>query len=291
MQTRQILLNVFRFLIHSNIFIAFAAVSLAMATRLQLGLKPQFDISLAIIFFATIFDYNLHRFVAVYKNQEAKLSEKNRWSIDHRGILKMLLMLSISGLIVSLFFAQTRILFSLIPLGLLSFLYSIPAPGIRGNSLFFSHIPGIKTLLIALVWSAATVLLPLMSGENVFSQNQILLILAERFTFFFAIALPFDIRDIKSDRVAGIKTIPIALGEIKALQISNLVLILFMAIASIHYWNNQTPQIIVLFLVTGTLTIFVINSKKLQNLPYYYHGILDGCILLFGVLLCLGCLL
>jgi 4-hydroxybenzoate polyprenyltransferase len=291
MQTRQILLKVFHFLIHSNIFIAIGAASLAMATRVQLGLRPQFNVSLAIIFFATIFDYNLHRFVAVYKNTEAKLSEKNTWSFDHRGILKMLLILSISGLIVSLFFAQTRILFLLIPLGLLSFLYSIPVPGIRGNSLFFSHIPGIKTLLIALVWSAATVLLPVMQGGNRSSLNQILLIFAERFTFFFAIAIPFDIRDIKSDRVAGIKTIPIALGEIKALRGSNLALILFMAIASIHYWNNQTPQIIVLFLVTGTVTIFVINSKKLQNLPYYHHGLLDGCILLFGVLLCLGHLL
>ncbi|MEI8046170.1 MAG: UbiA family prenyltransferase [Bacteroidota bacterium] len=281
-------MKVFRFLVHSNIFIAFGAVSLAMATRVQLGLKPRFDVSLSIIFFATIFDYNLHRFVTVYKNPEAKLSEKNIWSIDHWGILKMLLILSISGLIVSLLFAENRFLFALIPLGLLSFLYSVSLPGKGRNSLLFKQIPGIKTLLIALVWSAATVLLPLMQGENVFSQNQILIILAERFTFFFAIAIPFDIRDIKSDRVTGIKTIPIALGEIKALQISNLVLILFMAIASIHYWNNQTPQIIAFFLVTGTATIFVINSKKLQSISYYYHGILDGCILLFGILLCLS---
>jgi len=70
------MLNLLKILIHSNIFISLAAVSLTIATQIQLGMAPQWHPYLFIIFFATLFEYNIHRLITVIKNKDASRSRK-----------------------------------------------------------------------------------------------------------------------------------------------------------------------------------------------------------------------
>ena len=65
--------------IQSNIYISLAAVALTVATQVQLGMRPQWHPYLFIIFFATLFEYNLHRLITVLTNKDALKSEKHRW--------------------------------------------------------------------------------------------------------------------------------------------------------------------------------------------------------------------
>jgi len=280
-------LKILSFLINSNIFIALAAVSLAFATGAQLGLPPRFHAYLIVIFLATLFDYNVHKFIAVYIKPGAIHIEKLRWAAEHLNLIKILVISAAAGLVLCLFFVSYKILYILTPLAMLSFLYSVP---FHGKQWKFSllGIPGMKTLLLALVWTSATVLLPVFLTDIVSDQTSVWLIFAERFTLIFAIAIPFDIRDIKADAQAGIRTLPITFGTRHALLISNFVMAISLAFASFHYLAENRTFIILPFSVSIGLALFFINNRKMRSLPFYYHGILDGTIFLHGILISLG---
>jgi len=271
------------FIIHSNILIALAALSLALATQVQLGLKPEVHLYLAVIFLATLLEYNLHRYLTLYNKPEAARNEKLKWASEHRSLFLALIISSLAGLVIVLFFVKIKILLLLLPLALLSFLYSYP--GKQKHSFRLLRITGMKTFLIALVWTSATVLIPIFFEEQSFNFTQIVLLFAERFTFIFGIAIPFDIRDQETDKLASIRTIPLQFGERKSLLISTVALMLSLSIATFHYLDMKLIFILPAYLFSIVITLNCINNKTLKNVIFYHHGILDGCILLYGMLI------
>ena len=281
-------MKVLRFLINSNIYIALAAVSLALATEVQLGMHPRFQIYFVVVFFATLFDYNAHRFIAVYNKPEAIHMEKLQWAAENLGIVKTLLIIAASGLVISLVFVSYKTLLVLALLALLSFLYSNPFHGVHEKRFRMLSVPASKTLLIAFVWTVATVLIPLLQSGYTGNFTSVILLFAERFFFIFAIAIPFDIRDMKTDALKEIKSIPVLFGEKRALLICNSVMSLSVAIACIHYLTASMLFILPAFIISAGLTLIFINSPKLKRFPLYYHGILDGSIILHGLLISLS---
>jgi len=281
-------LRALSFFIQTNLLIALAAVALTLAAQVQLGMQPQAHAYLAVIFFATLLDYNLHRFIAVNNKRETLNSEKFKWASEHQILMRILIIISSAGLVIALFFVRNKILYLLGLLAILTVLYSIIVSRKQKSSFRFPGITGTKTLLLAFVWTCATVFLPVLQSGHTIDPVHILITFAERFTFIFAIAIPFDIRDMKPDSTAGIKTIPVALGRRRAMQICNTVMVLSLVIAIIHYWFLNMIFIIPACLLSIGCAIVFINSKKLQNLTFYYHGILDGSILLYGVLIWLS---
>jgi 4-hydroxybenzoate polyprenyltransferase len=273
------------FIIHTNILIAFAATALTLATQVQLGMEPRAHIYLALIFLATLLDYNLHRFLTIYYKHEAVKNEKLKWATEHLYIFIVLIILSFGGLIVVLFLVRSEILYLLIPLALLSFLYSFPLPGKQKRNFRLLKIPGMKTFLIALVWTGATVLIPVFFENQSFANLQITLLLAERFTFIFAIAIPFDIRDLEEDTLSSLKTLPVMLGESNSMKISNIFMLLSLSIATFHYVDAKMLFVLPAYLFSIVSTLIFINYKPLKNAAFYHHGILDGSILLHGLLI------
>lgn len=239
---------------------------------------------LAAIFLATLLDYNLHRYLTIIK-PEGATSDKFKWAEEHLILIKILIISSFAGLVVVLFFLRTKILFLLVPLAILSFLYSFPFPGKRNHKFHLLHLTGMKTFLIALVWTGATVLVPILFEVQSPGYQKVLLLLAERFTFIFAIAIPFDIRDMQADAISALKTIPIVFGENIALKISKTALLLSLSLATFHYLEAKLIFIFPAYLFSIISTYIFINNKTLKNKPFYYHGILDGSILLQGILI------
>jgi 4-hydroxybenzoate polyprenyltransferase len=276
------------FLIRSHAIIAFAAVALALASTVQLGLKPAFDASLAIIFFATLFDYNLHSLLKLKSNPGfLNKSDKSAWTAQNLTRIKILIFSALAGLLVSLFFVTVQVLFLLSALALPAILYSIIITN-RNNRFRLKAFTGIKILLIASTWSAVTILVPLLESGSIYSIKELAFIFAERFTFIFAIAIPFDIRDMESDRLAGLNTIPVSFGEKRAILFSNLAMLVSMSIACFHYLYQQLAYILPAYTLSVFITLYFINSKRLKRLPLYFHGLLDGSIALHGLLISLS---
>lgn len=280
-------MKLIRAIINSNIYISLAAVFLTIETQIQLGMKPQWHPYLFIIFFATLFEYNIHRFITVITNNDALNSDKHKWVRENRKMFYLLILISVIGFICVCIMAQKKVLITLAPIAILTLFYSIPAIGNKKNIFRLREIPYLKIFLIAIVWALSTIVLPIIQSNLMFSKTHIFTILLERFFFIFAITIPFDIRDIDADKQAGLKTIPLLISEKKSLLISYASLILFFIISFLHY-NKLNYWFIILPLFISTITTFsFLKFKKIRSLPYYHYGILDGTMLLQGVLVLL----
>ncbi|MEP7322239.1 MAG: UbiA family prenyltransferase [Saprospiraceae bacterium] len=271
-------------LLKSNIYISLAAVFLTIESQIQLGLNPQWHPYLFLIFFATLFEYNIHRFVTIITNTDALNSIKHNWVKENKYTFYVLVLFSVAGFIAVTFLAKKVVLITLAPIALLTLFYSLPVSGNKTYIFRLREIPYLKIFLIASVWSSATILLPAIQSEQSFSKVHVMTMLLERFFFIFSITIPFDIRDIEADKQAGLKTIPLLLDEKKSIFISNLSLGIFFTIAAFHYSILKDWHILLAMGISAITTLLFLNNKKIRNLPYYHYGILDGTMLLQGIL-------
>jgi 4-hydroxybenzoate polyprenyltransferase len=272
------------FFIHSNLFIAVAAVLLTMEAQVLLGIRPELHPYLFLVFFATMFEYNLHKFVAVFFYKQALLEPKFRWISKNLKLFYFIFFASVTGFIIAASFAKWQVLVALFPLGLITFLYSFPVYK-KGKKIFrLREVPLAKIFIISFVWSATSIVLPAVhAGLNV-SPAFLWLMITERSLFIFAITVPFDIRDMKSDNKAGLKTLPLMLGENKAWLIAKLSIIIFTFATCIRYTLTYEWHFIPAFLISGLSTLYFISDKKIRRLDNYHYGVLDGTMALQGIL-------
>lgn len=274
-----------KYLINSNIYISLAGVALTIATQIQLGLKPALHPYLFIIFFATLFEYNLHRLITIIKNKEALNSPKHKWVQDNLLGFYLLVAFSVVGFLVVCFLADFKVLLALAPLAAITIFYSIPIYISKSKIIRFREIPYMKIFLIAIVWSGSTILLPVIKSGQSFAQSHLWAMLIERFLFIFAITIPFDIRDKEIDSISQLKTIPHLLSEKKAIWIANLALLLFTLLSIMHY--NGSWQTVAPLIISSVTTAYFLTSQKFKSMDYYHYGILDGTMLLQGALVIL----
>ncbi|MBB6002821.1 UbiA family prenyltransferase [Arcicella rosea] len=276
-------MKVVHFLINTNIYISLAAVALTVETQLQLGMPPQWHPYLFIIFFATLFDYNLHRLVTVLSNKEALNSDKHKWLKEYLNLFYALVAFSVMGFLIAVYFAKKEVLITLSPFAFITLFYSLPVFKNQKYLFRLREIPILKIFLISIVWSATTILLPIVQSGKSFDFLHVSLMLIERFLFVFAIAIPFDIRDMQGDEQSGLKTIPLVIGVKKSMNLANALIMLFLIVSLLHYYDSVS-FILLAFALSAISTLFILNSKSLQKWSFYHYGILDGTMLLQGAL-------
>lgn len=262
------LFKILQFLISTKIYIALAAVLLAFESQIQLGITPAWHPYLFIIFFATIIEYNLNRLVISIKTKS-----------KGKQVFYLYMALCLIGLVTALIRAKLIVIKIIIPLAIITFCYSFPVS--------LRRIPYAKIFLISLIWSLTTVLLPVMHAQIVVSGVSIAAMLLERFIFVFAVTIPFDIRDMTTDRNHGLKTLPLLMNKNKSLQLARFTLLIFLLISFIHYGSLRAWHIILPLTLSTAITYASISSNRIKNTNLYYYGILDGALLLQGAL-CLG---
>ncbi len=250
MKTLKSFLN---FIIECNLYIAGAAVVYTIQAQIQLGMKPQWHPYLFLIFFATLFEYNSSRFITVVTKKGSLGWKKNEWVKNHLRLFYSIVLISVTGFLFTCFAAKREVLAALLPLGLLTLFYSFPLYKIGAKLFRLRDVPFLKIFMIFF---------------NDF--------IAERFFFIFAITIPFDIRDMESDRKAGTKTLPLHIGEKYAWIVSGVFLAVFIFLS---YLNNEKEVFIALAL-SSVVTLACFNNKKLRDHSYYYYVILDGMIIL-----------
>jgi len=280
-------LKFLNFIINTNIYISLAAVALTLGTQVQLGMQPQLHPYLFIIFFATIFEYNLHRLITVITNPASLDDEKHSWVKNNKIAFYILCGASVLGFIIAAAMAKKTVLITLFPIGAVTVFYSLPIFKTKKIIFRLREIPCLKIFLISMVWAATTILLPIIESGQTFDKWHIITMLLERFIFVFAITIPFDIRDMKSDEEANLQTIPLIIGEKKAMHVANFYLFLFLLICSYHYYNTALAFILPAFIISGISTLLFMNIKWFKKVSHYHYFILDGTMLLQGVLICL----
>lgn len=276
--------RIFDFLIYSNLYIAIAAVLFTVQAQIQLGMNPDWHPYLFLILFATLFEYNSHKFIAICFYKKALSEDKFFWISNNLKLFYFIVFSSITGFVITACFAKLAVLIALFPLGIITFLYSFPVYK-NGLKLFrLRETPLAKIFIISFVWSATCIILPIVQSSMQVDPLLITLLIIERFFFVFAITIPFDIRDMESDKKVGLKTLPIIFGEVRSLKIANSSLILFGCISSIHYFISQQAFLFIAFVISTCVTAFVLNNGYLKKFKHYHYGFLDGMISLQGLL-------
>lgn len=201
-----------------NIMVSFGAFSLSYASMILMGKNP--DLMHPMIAFFYIYAmYVLNRFLdkgaSAYNDPErANFCRKHKTVLFLSGMGAMAAALILSGLL------GAGVLFGTAGLSLLGVSYSIPIVprGLRHVWQFskIKDIPGSKTLSQALAWAALMSLLPMLEQRDM-PWNPALV----SFLFVFALVYVrgglFEIFELQGDMIVGRETLPIAIGEKKAL--------------------------------------------------------------------------
>jgi 4-hydroxybenzoate polyprenyltransferase len=272
------LISIFRSLVYSNIWIAFAAGLLAIETYLLVGLplsKPMFWL----VFCCTLFTYNFQRLVRFRNKKIARLSERHQWIEDQRDYLIVLTVLSFVGMFTGLLMIDNgQVIYLLVPLGLISTGYVMTVFGKGSTRFSLRDIPTMKIIFIAFTWAGATVTLPLFDrfGWEAFTNVQGLLLFVERFLFIIAITIPFDVRDLSFDHESK-KTIPQLLGTKRALLLAVVLLLISVLIALFRVQIGALSMATLTGLaISGILSVLLILRSTEKRDEIFYTGWMDG---------------
>ena len=269
-------------LLFSNVFMALCAVAQGLVTFHIVGSQPSVPV-LALLFASTLGLYNFCILIIRPKKAEASPYRRVRWFFGHYSLMIGITIVCLLALIPLFFLLANQSKILLLGLAALSLGYGLPLFSNKGRKTGLRNVPGLKALLITLVWVLSCVLLPIFEAKYTLhiavSTTNILIILAKRFLFIAALTVPFDIRDLFQDQIAGLKTLPVAFGEKKAYIVCQFLLaghIMLLLLLRNYRLTSDFFALSLVAILTGWL-IFKSNWKRNE---YYYFFYLDGVLIL-----------
>ncbi len=265
--------SILNFYINSSIHVALAVVSLAIITMFNFEIPLDFNRYL-FIFLGTITGYNIVKYAGIAGLHHSSLTKNLR-------LIQIFSLFIFVALLIMMFQLSLTVIIFAAVMGLFTLLYILPFFGAGRN---LRSLTGVKIYVIAFVWSGVTVLLPLIGNTEVMQWNVILEIL-QRFLFVFALALPFEIRDLKFD-MAKLNTVPQIFGVRKTKIIGVLTLLVIILIEFLKTEYNIRSVIVLIFI--SILLSILIASSRIRQAKYYSSLWVDAvpvlwCLLLLGL--------
>jgi 4-hydroxybenzoate polyprenyltransferase len=262
----------FRYLIFGNFFIALCAVFYTRGMSLAMGEIPNPWVQV-FVFMATLFVYNLQRIYLVKKPEGLKAyQDRHRWIFENRRILSGITILSGVGALISAFMLSIYAWLVIPLVGTVSLLYFFPYGGLR-------KLPLLKPFLIALTWAGSCVLLPAFDHYPLQDPGRSLMLFFSGFFFVFALAVIFDIRDIRWDIQKNIKTFPIVFG----IRGTRWIAVFFLALSTLVEVLIPVSGMILfsipVFLLASALVLLA-HPRSGEN--YFLYAV-DGLLLLKGL--------
>jgi 4-hydroxybenzoate polyprenyltransferase len=260
------------------LFVSGCAVVMVYQTYALIINKPLNIHFAAFVFCSTVCSYNFHW--ALTPNSIAP-SQRLQWDEKHK---RHHLLLSIIGLIAAViffFYFKEKWLY-ILPSAILTFLYSAP----KIQSPFFQLLKKVaigKTIFLAAIWTYVTAALPVLI-EGSFSEKAILFCIGQ-FFFIYAICILFDFRDKEDDKADGIRSMITYFNEqgVNALFIISIGVFIILSLllqGTGVAWLN-----IFLLIFPSLLLIGLFNYSKRNFSDYLYYFVLDGLMMLSGLLL------
>ncbi|MFD1467403.1 hypothetical protein ACFQ48_04135 [Hymenobacter caeli] len=226
----------------------------------------------ALVFAATLLVYNLDAVLPFKHREPAGTSGRKAWQQRHRRALAGLAAAAaLGGGYLFLADGWWHYLPLLVPLAALALLYSWPLGRWRGRPRSLREIPLLKVFLIAGVWAAITVGLPVLALHRPLAEGAGLL--GQRFLLVLALAIVFDIRDYGRDRRAGTRTFPGVLGVAGARRLA---LGLLAASAALGLGRGAPPLAV---LLPAALAAAVIAAAEESRGDYFFALLADGVLL------------
>lgn len=250
----RILKLIFDFYINASIHVALGVYAFLRITELYFDLSYNQNLNY-FVFFGTITGYNFVKYAGVAK-------------LHHRSLtndLKAIQIFSFFAFLALCYFAYQIPLVTLyyaVPFSLLTVLYAVPF--LSGFEKSLREISFLKIIVVALVWAAFTVLIPLVDVGLEIDFN-IMLLLLQRFLIVVVLILPFDIRDVKYDSIS-LQTIPKKIGVERTKKMGVTLFIFSLLLEYLLPFSNwvKTPFMLFFF-----ITILFLMRAKTNQSKYY----------------------
>ncbi len=232
---------------------------------------------LSFIFLSTLFTYFFHSLVNTI---DPPASQRHRWNQRHRKLILMVFILL--GICTYMTWWPFRFHpWPLVAAGLAAFLYT--APNLPFQPFYSLRRFAIgKTIYLALVWTYATSLLPIMlAGEQV--NNDLIIFSLSRFFLVYAICILFDWRDREEDRAKGVRTLATLTLEKNLRAIYFLSILLSLSFSVWHGYDGHSLTSI--FMSLPALFLFFIYPRAERERGELFHYVLlDGLMMLSAIL-------
>ena len=135
-----------------------------------------------------------------------------------------------------------------------------------------------------MTWTYVTAVLPILIDGNIATERAIFFC-AGQFFFIYAICILFDFRDREYDKAEGIRSMITFFNE-RSIDILFAISIVVLFVLSILLSQTGIQWInIILLLVPAFLLISLYKYAKRNSSDYLYYFILDGLMMLSGLLL------
>jgi 4-hydroxybenzoate polyprenyltransferase len=269
-------------LLFSNVFMALCAVAQGLVTFHIIGSRPSYPV-LVLLFASTLGLYNFCILIIRPKQPQTSPYRRVRWFSGHHRLMVTITIAALLALVPLFFLLAASSQLLLIGLAALSFSYGLPLFTSKGHKTGLRNVPGLKAILITLVWTLSCVLLPVFEAQDTLHVNVPVsttwIIFCKRFLFIAALTVPFDIRDLFQDRIAGLKTFPVAFGEKKAYLFCQFLLAGHIILLLLLRNYRLTSDFYALTLV-AILTGWLIFKSTWKRNEYYYFFYLDGVLIL-----------
>lgn len=281
--------SILNFIVHANLWIALGAFAMVQTTYIMLGQGAQLSPVSLVVFLAALLGYNVLRYAA--KNDKRQTEHKMLLWQNKNKRLSIGIML-VSALAITVIFWQQRFFVKQFYItvwfaiaGLLSFLYALPFLGKRLEWLQLRSLGPLKTIMVALVWCIVTYIIPYNEfyGNSWWCNTNGLLHAAERFLFIYALTIPFDIKDLETDKnVQGLVTFPLKYG----VPATQLFAIAMSVLALVLCWFSAPLKAYLLPLCAVYLSIvFVVAQLTTSKHSLWYTFVLDGIIIFYCLLI------
>jgi len=259
--------DAFKFMLLSNLLVAFGGFSLAHAAAILSGRTPDLihpSLALFYIYAMHVLNRFLDKGASTYNDPErASFYRKHRIFLILSGIASMIGALGLS------YYLSTTIFFAIAGLSILGIIYSIRIVPISFRHLWryskIKDIPGSKTLSVALAWGVVITLVPLLECVGMEWPAAVM-----SFLFVFSMAYVrsalFDIFQVQGDLIVGVETLPIVLGEKRTLLHLKWVILLaalIIATATIFGLLGPFAYLLLLCFVCSALSLLIYEKRWL----------------------------
>jgi len=276
---KTLFLKFFNFYLYSSLHISLGAIALLF--HIQLITKSTIGWSYYVFVFAsTLLVYCFHRIIGLEK--VLNVENKGRFLVinHYKHHIRVYAIIGAIGAAISFLYLPFTLQKLVVIPGIISLLYIFPLFSKKKRLRDFNYI---KIFLIAIVWAMITAWVPYHYATSNFTESSLLF--AERFCFFMAITLPFDIRDAHIDRSIGVKTLATLLGNTRSKWMAMIFSLLAFIINILLYFMQvvslETVLALALFYSLTSVFILLYSEKKSD---YYFTGLFDGLMILYGFL-------
>jgi 4-hydroxybenzoate polyprenyltransferase len=234
---------------------------------------------------ATLYIYNFSRCIISVSQNKSQTGTALALTGNRQNIVLALVSVPLIILLLTAMTWEQGIVLMII--GILSLTYMMPI------SLFDTRLRGFrnflysKNIVLSVIWTLATVLIPLMPvAENEITLSSLLFLLFRQFFFMYALTVIYDLRDISTDLKTGVETLATRYGEqgVRLISLASLAIFMILIFVDPGFQKTALPFYKWALVVSGIISAFIVWQTRASSSLSWFAYAVDGAMMLRALL-------